>query len=92
MRRTVLLGRDQARGPQQAEMFGNGGTAGPKITGKRPDGLRPIAQQAQDLTAGRIGDGAKCRVRRSLLCGNHLVTNMVTRWLRNVKGANALIA
>lgn len=80
----VLASHNQACRAQQPEVLGDGGAAGRKVRRDLTDRLLPSTQQAEDLAAGRIGDGAKDDVALSAVNGNHTVTYIVTVWLPSI--------
>jgi DNA-binding FrmR family transcriptional regulator len=51
------------------------------MSGDLTDGLPTAAQQPQDLSPSRIGNCPEHGVTSLASYGNHLVTDIVTKWL-----------
>ena len=73
---------DQASGAQEPEMLGDRRAAAPKVCSNLTDCKPIVTQESKDLSASRISYGTKNRVSAPMLYGNHLVTEIVTEWLR----------
>ena len=85
----LVLGHDQTDAPQLAKMFWDRRTTGAKIAGELTNRVLAVPQEAEDLAAGRIGDGSEyCFALLWFLNGhvsticNHEVTRLVTDRLR----------
>ena len=52
-------GDDEVRMPEHGEVPGDGGPGGVKVLGDLAGGTGPVAQEAEDVPAGGVGEGAE---------------------------------
>jgi hypothetical protein len=71
----LLLGDDEAGSVEKSQVLGDGGAAHAEVARDASHGLTAAAEDPEDFTAGRVGDGTEDGFVLPAVLSNHRVTN-----------------